>query len=39
VLAAPSAFHATYVRTHFLTRLTSLARRIDPTLGEVRIEH
>lgn len=38
VLAAPSAFHATYVRTHFLTRLTSVARRVDPTVTEVRIE-
>lgn len=38
VLVAPSAFHATYVRTHFLTRLTSVARRIDPSLTEVRVE-
>ncbi|MBT9385993.1 hypothetical protein KM176_19130 [Pseudooceanicola sp. CBS1P-1] len=38
VLAAPSAFHASYVRTHLATRLLAAARRADPSIAELRIE-
>nr|WP_111298265.1 hypothetical protein [Paracoccus saliphilus] len=37
-LAAPSRFHATYVRTHLLARLQIAARRCDPSVQTVRIE-
>lgn len=36
-LLSPSRFHATYVRTHLLPRLQTLARRVDPTIAVVRI--
>ncbi|NIZ10603.1 DnaA N-terminal domain-containing protein [Pseudooceanicola sp. HF7] len=38
VLTAPSAFHANYVATHFEARLTAAARRLDPSIAEVRVE-
>ncbi|MBW7057231.1 hypothetical protein KY389_11090 [Paracoccus bogoriensis] len=37
-LAAPSRFHATYLRTHLLTRLETAGRRLDPSLRGLRIE-
>ncbi|MFN3711895.1 MAG: hypothetical protein ACK4S8_15245, partial [Alishewanella aestuarii] len=37
-LAAPSRFHATYVRTHLMARLQMAARRADPGVQAVRIE-
>lgn len=37
-LAAPSRFHATYVRTHLLARLQMAARRCDPSVQSVRID-
>ncbi|MFN3276002.1 MAG: DnaA N-terminal domain-containing protein [Paracoccus sp. (in: a-proteobacteria)] len=37
-LAAPSRFHATYVRTHLMARLQIAARRADPSVVSVRIE-
>lgn len=36
-LAAPSAFHATYVSTHLLGRLSDVVRRLDPAIAQVRI--
>lgn len=37
VLAAPSAFHASYVRTHLMSRLAAVVRRVDPSLADVRV--
>ncbi|TJZ91953.1 hypothetical protein FA743_09030 [Paracoccus gahaiensis] len=37
-LAAPSRFHATYVRTHLLGRLQMAARRADAGLQAVRVD-
>lgn len=37
-LAAPSRFHATYLRTHLLARLEMAGRRLDPSLRGLRIE-
>lgn len=37
-LAAPSRFHATYVRTHLLGRLQMAARRADASLQTVRVD-
>lgn len=36
-LRAPSRFHATYLRTHLMGRLSMAARRCDPGAGQVRI--
>ncbi|MDN5567160.1 MAG: hypothetical protein L0G27_00150 [Paracoccus sp. (in: a-proteobacteria)] len=36
-LAAPSRFHATYIRTHLLARLQMAARRSDPTVQSIRL--
>jgi hypothetical protein len=38
ILAAPTRFHATYVETHLMARLTGAVRRIDPTVTGVRVE-
>ena len=38
VLAAPSRFHANYVRTHFIGRVRSALRQVDPSITDVRIE-
>ncbi|TGN50832.1 hypothetical protein E4L95_17200 [Paracoccus liaowanqingii] len=37
-LAAPTRFHATYVRTHLLGRLQMAARRADASLHSVRVD-
>lgn len=37
-LTAPSRFHATYLRTHLLSRLQSALRRAEPGMVAVRIE-
>lgn len=37
-LAAPSRFHATYLRTHLAGRLQTALRRADPSMHTVRIE-
>lgn len=37
-LTAPSRFHATYLRTHLLSRLQSAVRRAEPGMVAVRIE-
>lgn len=37
VLTAPSRFHASFVITHHLTRLTSLARQIDPSVERMEV--
>lgn len=37
-LAAPSRFHATYLRTHLIGRLQVAMRREDPSMQGVRIE-
>ncbi len=37
-LAAPSRFHATYLRTHLMGRLEMAGRRLDPGLLGLRIE-
>lgn len=36
-LVAPSKFHATYVKTHLVPRVLSVARRIDPSISGVQI--
>ncbi len=36
-LLAPTRFHATYLRTHFLGRLQIAARRVDPSISVIRI--
>lgn len=36
-LAAPSAFHASYVQTHLAERLRIAARRVDPAIAAVRV--
>lgn len=36
-LLSPSRFHATYLRTHLLSRLQTVARRVDPGIAVVRI--
>lgn len=38
-LMAPSRFHATYVSTNLVGRLTVILRRIDPTLAKVTVQH
>ncbi|MFV0386694.1 hypothetical protein [Paracoccus sp. (in: a-proteobacteria)] len=37
-LMASSRFHATYIRTHMLARVTTAVRRADPSVTQVRIE-
>jgi hypothetical protein len=37
-LIAPSRFHATYVRTHLMSRLRSAVTRCDASVGLIRIE-
>ena len=37
-LMAPSRFHATYVTTNLLDRLTVILRRIDPSLAKVVVQ-
>lgn len=36
-LVAPSKFHATYIRTHLVPRVLSVARRMDPSISAVQI--
>lgn len=38
-LMAPSRFHATYVSTNLLDRLTVILRRIDPTFAKLVIQY
>ncbi|MBU2957765.1 hypothetical protein Q4511_00490 [Paracoccus sp. 1_MG-2023] len=38
VMAAPSRFHASYLRTHLSVRLQTAARRVDPSLAGIVIE-
>ncbi len=38
LLLAPSRFHAAYIRTHLLDRMRVIARRIDPSIAEVRVD-
>jgi hypothetical protein len=37
-LIAPSRFHATYLRTHFMARLTIAVQRADGRIARVRIQ-
>lgn len=37
-LIAPSKFHATYLRTHFMARLRIAVQRADGRIGQLRIE-
>lgn len=37
-LLAPSRFHAAYIRTHLIERMRVIARRIDPSISDVRID-
>ena len=38
LLAAPTRFHATYVKTHLIARLVSAVRRAEPSIAWVRLE-
>ena len=38
-LMAPSRFHATYVSTNLMERLTVILRRIDPSLVKLVVQH
>jgi hypothetical protein len=37
-LLAPSRFHKTYVETHLSDRLLAILRRLDPSVGGIRID-
>lgn len=37
-LLAPSRFHKTYVETHLADRLLAILRRLDPSIGGIRID-
>ncbi|MDV4146488.1 MULTISPECIES: DnaA N-terminal domain-containing protein [Shimia] len=37
-LMAPSRFHASYVKTHLMSRVLAVVRRIDPSIHDVVIE-
>ena len=36
-LAAPTRFHATYVTMNLKERLLAALRRVDPSVGDVRV--
>lgn len=37
-LLAPTRFHATYIRTHLMSRLTIAVRRCDPAVSRIAVE-
>lgn len=37
-LIAPSRFHASYVKTHLMSRVVAVVRRVDPSIADVVIE-
>jgi len=38
-LCAPSAFHQSYIETHFQQALMAVLRRVDPGVARIEIEH